>query len=125
MDSGSINRLTSYGHRIPTRDDLNWLVTHMTGETPPNEDAEYYHINSTNRTDGKQACKGRACDQSSGKGPRFQGGKGVVLIESNHETKGIASVEGHASTAYCKVPVCRLEYLGVIFYLTVFTYPHE
>lgn len=114
MDSGSINRLTSYGHRIPTRDDLNWLVTHMTGETPPNEDAEYYHINSTNRTDGKQACKGRACDQSSGKGPRFQGGKGVVLIESNHETKGIASVEGHASTAYCKVLVCRLEYLGVI-----------
>jgi len=68
MDSGSINRLTSYGHRIPTRDDLNWLVTHMTGETPPNEDAEYYHINSTNRTDGKQACKGRACDQSSGSG---------------------------------------------------------
>lgn len=114
MDSGSINRLTSYGHRIPTRDDLNWLVTHMTGETPPNEDAEYYHINSTNRTDGKQACKGRACDQSSGKGPRFQGGKGVVLIESNHETRGIASVEGHASTAYCKVLVCRLEYLGVI-----------
>ena len=98
MDSGSINRLTSYGHLIPTRDDLNWLVKHMTGETPPNEDAEYYHINSTNHTDGKRACKGRACDLSSGMGHRFQGGKGVVLTGECCRTK------------YSKVMVCRLEY---------------
>ena len=31
MDSGSIGGVTSYGHLVPTRDDLDWLLAHMEG----------------------------------------------------------------------------------------------
>jgi len=116
MNSASLQRLASYGHSIPTRDDLDWLLVHIVGEQPRVEDMTGGDARNITLLPGmKSTCHDPPCAITSKSGsPAYSAGEPWANAEVKYCFDEYVAVSTR-SAVDCAIGKIRSEIPGIQF----------